>query len=219
MASSEYIYHTLRQEILTLALAPGEQLREEELAARFGVSRSPVRAAAARLAAEGLLRVESRKGTFVAEIDLGYVRQLIFLRTSVELRLLPLLCAKPPQGLWEEMAENLSRQKLLLSGSFTPYQFYRLDNRFHKLYFSRMNMDAVWNLLQQFHVHYTRFRVWDMERSGLFSQFYEEHCQLLRLLKAGAQEEVAALILRHLESPLERAAAETKAAPLEGDFS
>ena len=103
MASSQHIYRTLRQEILSLALEPGQKLREEDLAARFSVSRTPVRAAISRLEAERLIRVEPRKGTFVSEIDLDYVRQLIFLRTSVELRMLPLLCREQPAALWEAM--------------------------------------------------------------------------------------------------------------------
>lgn len=204
MASSELIYHTLRQEILTLALKPGEQLREDDLAKRFGVSRSPVRAAVSRLSAERLLRVEPRKGTFVTEIEMDYVRQLIFLRTSVELRMLPLLCQKRPVELWGRMEENLERQRLLLGGKFEPSQFYRLDNKFHEMYFNTMELEAVWKLLQQFYVHYTRFRVLDMQRSGLFRQFYEEHRELLELMKSGKEEELCALMVHHLESPFER---------------
>ncbi|MGI5894342.1 MAG: GntR family transcriptional regulator [Candidatus Merdivicinus sp.] len=204
MPSSERIYHTLRQEILNLTLKPGQQLREDDLARRFGVSRSPVRAAVSRLSTEKLLRVEPRKGTFVTEIEMDYVRQLIFLRTSVELRMLPLLCQKRPTDLWNKMEENLERQRLLLAGSFEPTQFYRLDNKFHEMYFNTMELDAVWKLLQQFYVHYTRFRVLDMQRSGLFRQFYEEHCQILELMRKGQQEELCSLMVQHLESPFER---------------
>ena len=101
MVSSEYIYHVLRQEILSLELTPGTQVREEDLAERFGVSRTPVRTAISRLSAERLVQVVPRKGTFVAEIDFAYSRQLVFLRTSVEQRLLPMLCREPPEGLLE----------------------------------------------------------------------------------------------------------------------
>ena len=135
MVSSEHIYHVLRQEILSLELTPGTQVREEDLAERFGVSRTPVRTAISRLSAERLVQVVPRKGTFVAEIDFAYSRQLVFLRTSVEQRLLPMLCREPPEGLLERLEENLARQRILLAGSFQPLQFYRLDNRFHELYF------------------------------------------------------------------------------------
>ena len=204
MASSQHIYRTLRQEILSLALEPGQKLREEDLAARFSVSRTPVRAAISRLEAERLIRVEPRKGTFVSEIDLDYVRQLIFLRTSVELRMLPLLCREQPAALWEAMEENLARQKRLLEEGPEPSRFYRLDNRFHEMYFTSMALDAVWKLLQQFHVHYTRFRVLDMQQSGLFPQFYEEHRRILDLMRRGESDALCALMVRHLGSPFER---------------
>ena len=208
MVSSDHIYHVLRQEILSLTLLPGTQLREEELAARFGVSRTPVRGAISRLSSERLIQVAPRKGTFVAEIDFAYSRQLVFLRTSVEQRLLPMLCASPPEGLLQKLEENLARQKLLLSGEFQPLQFYRLDNRFHELYFSAMGLDAVWKVLQQFHAHYTRFRMLDMRESGLFGQFYEEHREIVSLIRKGEAEELTRLIARHLEGPLDRMEAE-----------
>ena len=104
----------------------------------------------------------------------------------------------------EGLEENLSRQRLLLAGSFQPLQFYRLDNRFHELYFSAMALDAAWKVLQQFHAHYTRFRMLDMRESRLFRQFYEEHRELVELIRRGEAEALTRLIARHLEGPLDR---------------
>ena len=50
------IYETLRDEILSLTLAPSELVDEVSLAKRFGVSRSPVREALVRLVSESLLQ-------------------------------------------------------------------------------------------------------------------------------------------------------------------
>ena len=52
-----FIYEELRKQILTLQLRPGVQLDEVSLAAQFGVSRSPVRDALARLISEGLVTI------------------------------------------------------------------------------------------------------------------------------------------------------------------
>lgn len=52
-----YIYEELRRQILTLKLKPGVQLDEVSLAAQFGLSRSPVRDALARLVTEGLVTI------------------------------------------------------------------------------------------------------------------------------------------------------------------
>jgi DNA-binding GntR family transcriptional regulator len=65
-----YIYDQLRKQILTLKLRPGEQLDEVSLAAQFGVSRSPVRDALARLIAEGLVIILPNRTTLVAPFEI-----------------------------------------------------------------------------------------------------------------------------------------------------
>lgn len=65
----KYAYETLRDEILTLTLAPGQLLDETTLAERFGMSRSPVREALIRLAGEELVVALSNRSTIVAPID------------------------------------------------------------------------------------------------------------------------------------------------------
>lgn len=202
--TSEEIYRTLRREILLLTLSPGQQIAETELAERFSVSRTPVRSAIQRLRKEKLLEVYPQRGTFVAAIDFDYVKQLIYMRTAVELRLIPTLCDGSRPEMLREMAENLAKQKLLLSAGTKPAQFYRLDSRFHQIYFTHCGMEAVWRILHQFHVHYTRFRMLDISGSGLFPQFYEEHCRIYDHIKNGRNAELAPLLTHHLESGLVR---------------
>lgn len=63
-------YETLRDEILSLTLAPGALLDEMSLAERFAMSRSPVREALVRLAGEGLVVTLANRSTVVAPIDI-----------------------------------------------------------------------------------------------------------------------------------------------------
>lgn len=65
-----FAYDTIRDEILTLDLAPGQLLDETGLAERFGMSRSPVREALIRLAGEGLVVTLANRSTIVAPIDM-----------------------------------------------------------------------------------------------------------------------------------------------------
>ena len=65
-----YVYEELRKQILTLQLRPGVQLDEVSLAARFGVSRSPVRDALARLISEGLVTILPNRTTLVTPFEI-----------------------------------------------------------------------------------------------------------------------------------------------------
>jgi DNA-binding GntR family transcriptional regulator len=65
----QLVHDLLREDILTLALAPGSIVDEVQLAARFGLSRTPIREALVRLAGEGLIVTLPNRSTMVAPID------------------------------------------------------------------------------------------------------------------------------------------------------
>ncbi len=69
------VFHRLREAIVDGALAPGEQLRDIELARWLGVSRTPVREALLRLAGTGLVEARPGRSTIVASLDHRAVRE------------------------------------------------------------------------------------------------------------------------------------------------
>src|SRR5215469_1205442 len=74
----------LRTAIMTGALPPGTQLGETDLAARFQVSRGPLREAMQRLVQEGLLRSERHRGLFVIELEPADVFDIYVTRNAIE---------------------------------------------------------------------------------------------------------------------------------------
>ena len=78
------IYDALRDAIVGVALRPGQVISETEMAASFGVSRTPIREALIRLADEGLIDIYPQAGTFVSRIDLAAVREAQFVRQTLE---------------------------------------------------------------------------------------------------------------------------------------
>lgn len=64
------VYEALKRDILDLTLAPGAPLDEMSLSQRFGLSRTPVREALVKLAAEGLAQTLPNRNTIVPPIDL-----------------------------------------------------------------------------------------------------------------------------------------------------
>src|SRR4051794_36600781 len=66
---STRVYTSLREEILRMELAPGAPIDEVSLSERFGLSRSPIREALARLSSEGLVVILPNRSTIVTPID------------------------------------------------------------------------------------------------------------------------------------------------------
>jgi DNA-binding GntR family transcriptional regulator len=68
-SGARLVYEMLRDQILSLELAPGSPVDEVQLAERFGMSRTPIREALVRLAADGLVQTLPNRSTIVSNID------------------------------------------------------------------------------------------------------------------------------------------------------
>lgn len=82
--ASDHAYRLIRGDILAGTLAPGAQLREEQLAEACGVSRTPVREALRRLEVERFVRRTDSQRTFVNEWSFDEVEESFALRTLLE---------------------------------------------------------------------------------------------------------------------------------------
>ena len=91
---TEQVYDRLRSEILTCALPPGQDMSEAELAARFAVSKTPVREALATLRQEGFVRTFPRRGYQVVPITLGDMNELFDTRMILEAGAAELACVR-----------------------------------------------------------------------------------------------------------------------------
>src|SRR3979490_954777 len=84
MLLRDNVYESLRTDILTCRLAPGDDRGEKELPERYAVSRQPVREALLRLAREHLVTVQPRQGYRVNPISLADARDLLRFRLALE---------------------------------------------------------------------------------------------------------------------------------------
>ena len=84
VSKTDLVAALVRELIITGELDPGEQLRQRDLARRFGVSQTPVREAMRRLESEGLLISDTHRGFSVVPPDAGRVEENFQIRAALE---------------------------------------------------------------------------------------------------------------------------------------
>ena len=82
--TTDDIYQVLQNEIISLALKPGEELSENALCRRFGVSRTPIRTVLQRLENKGFVSIAPYKGSFVTLLNYTTIDQNIYARVAIE---------------------------------------------------------------------------------------------------------------------------------------
>jgi len=82
--AADHVADILREAIAEGSLKAGTPLRQDELAARFGLSRMPVRDALRLLEAEGIVSIHPTRGAFVASMDAGEIADIYAVRELLE---------------------------------------------------------------------------------------------------------------------------------------
>ena len=201
---SEDIYRQLKQEILSLTLRPGRSISENELCARFGVSRTPIRSALQQLQGEGLVSIVPYKGTTVTLLSLEDIEQHIFMRIAVEsmvLREYLELCT--PLQL-EKVRYLLRQQTVLVENHFDNTEFYQLDSQLHAVWFEETGRQLLWQMIQDAQANYTRFRMLDIVVIQNYKQILQEHWEIFDLLEKKDKAGIEPLMRRHLYGGINR---------------
>lgn len=115
MRASERVYRALREEIVAWHLPPGTELGEVEQAARWGVSRTPLREALGRLAGEGLAVVGRGRTLVVSGVDADDVVHLFELREALETQAARLAAQRGRSEVFSALAERFADAATLLA--------------------------------------------------------------------------------------------------------
>ncbi|MCO4847817.1 MAG: GntR family transcriptional regulator [Yoonia sp.] len=132
MSTAETIQTELLHRICFLDYRPGDQLKEAELAAEFGVSRTPVRDAINRISHLGLVETLNGVGTVVVALSVAKIQHVYEMR----LELAALIGTMSPREITAQdraTAGDLLREAMGLSESFDPRQYVALNHRLHQL--------------------------------------------------------------------------------------
>jgi Transcriptional regulators len=141
------LYRILRQRIISVDLAPGSRLSEAEIAARYELSRQPVREAFIKLAEEGLLEVRPQRGTFVRKISPAAVMDVRFVREAIEADIVRLVAEQANDALVRELEAQLREQERLTDTESS--RFIPLDERFHRTLAEAAGKAYAWKVIEQ----------------------------------------------------------------------
>jgi DNA-binding GntR family transcriptional regulator len=129
---ADQAYSAIRQAIIEQALAPGTKLPEDSLGLHFGMSRTLIRAALARLVAEGLVETRLKRTATVAQPSLEEARSVFEVRRCLEAEVVRLVIARwqPAMGAALEAHVRLEEQAAKASQAAVSA---RLAGEFHQL--------------------------------------------------------------------------------------
>ena len=166
-AASARIAAYLREEILHGRFLPGDRIRQEDIADRFGASRLPVREALRMLEAEGLTEHEAHKGARVPKLTPHEVDVIYRMRERLE----PLALVESLARLGVADHERMEEVQGRIEENDDLEKFLDLDREFHMLTYSgcaieplNQNITRLWNSTQHYRRAYValggRSRMW-----------------------------------------------------------
>ena len=154
-AASARVAAYLRDAILHGRFQPGDRIRQEEIAEKFGASRLPVREALRMLEAEGLTEHQPHKGASVPRLTQHEVDVIYRMRERLE----PLAIVESLERLDPVDHERLEEVQQRIEDNDDLEKFLDLDREFHMLTYSgcsieplNQNVARLWNSTQ----HYRR---------------------------------------------------------------
>lgn len=202
VSKREFVYATLRADIMNGVRIPGERLVIDELAAELGVSPIPVREALQELQHDGLVIIEPYVGAHVTELDAGVIREVFALLEAFEVISSQAACRRMDDADFHTM-ETLLRT---MDDHVDDLERWSEDNvRLHQFICDCAGMTLMPPMMQQVLDHWQRLRrhYLDDVMARTVQTAQDEHWQLLAALRTRNPEHVAAVIHEHNRRALE----------------
>jgi DNA-binding GntR family transcriptional regulator len=154
---AERAYVELRDRIVTLRLAPGTALREDELMREMGIGRTPLREAVKRLALENLVAVQPRRGSFVTGVEASDIVNISEVRAELESYAAE-LAALRMNGEARAAAEKLLQEIDEVTRPHDQDWLMRFDERIHRFTWQAAGNPYLSQTLERYFTH--SLRIW-----------------------------------------------------------
>ena len=184
----------LREQIDGGERRAGEVLRQEQLAAEFGVSRIPIREALAQLQSEGLLRVEHYRGARITLPSAQEIDEIFDLRLLVEGDLLGR--AVPRHN--EQTIRDVQRRQAVLEQADAPLDWIAGDRAFHEALYAPADRPRSLQIYLQLRSPIDRLSVQRLGHAARKEPWATEHRSLIAAVGAGDMHAANAALTEHL---------------------
>lgn len=201
-AFGEQITDDLRDALVRGEFSPGERITEEDVAARYSVSRGPVREAFRQLAVERLVR-SSRSGTYVIGVGEEDIAELYLLRKAIETLAATLAMDRTSPNGWGEMEQTVRALEEAADRN-DEVTFAAEDIHFHSLIYKlsgHQRLNDVWHQYSPILMRLLQETIIDR---GDLHPVAQKHRLLLDLLKAKDETAVTEELHSHLEDSRKR---------------
>ena len=195
--ASHRIADSLRAAILAGSYRPGERIRQEDVAARSGASRIPVREALRMLAAEGLVTLVANSGAWVTRLTMAECTEIYLIRERLE----PLLLRTSMPFLGEAVIDRLAELAGEMERASAAIDaFMRADREFHLSSYAGAASGETWHIIHRMWnatQHYRREFTKRAAKDGL-SVTHLEHRLLLDCVRRQDADDAERVLVTHI---------------------
>ena len=195
-SQGERAYLLIRDQIVTLKLAPGSVIEEARLRQELGLGRTPIREALQRLAHENLVSFVPHRGTFVCDINLTDLHRLTEVRVEMEGYAARLAAERA--GATDRAAMEALMAELETTNESDVRGLMRLDQQIHRqVYEATRNAFLQTMLEESFNLS---LRIWflGLDRGVRLKEAVEEHRQLLDAIVSRDARKAESVMRQHV---------------------
>lgn len=194
----EAVAAQLRDLIVSGELALGQTLSERNLAAAFGVSKTPVREALAQLKTEGLIRIAAQRGATVFTLSGREVADICEWRQTLETVALKLAFERDRERLIEGLAKVVDRMHAARDKGDTK-DYLAQDTAYHNVLFQCCGNRLFVETYDLMQAKIAALRTHLSVKPSHTDKSYAEHIQLLDHLRKGDLDAAVACLSVHID--------------------
>lgn len=200
---TEVVLEEIRRGILNRELLPGQPLVEAELAAKLGVSKTPVREALKVLSNSGLVTFSPYKGASVCVVDAELAKAVYDVRLVLEPEAVRRTLERRDPTLLEDAAEALKEASAAISDR-DQAALSLLNRRFHRALYSGCGNPLLVTILDDLKDRAALISIVGWEANPSWRKEWNEHKAILAAAKKGDAQTASDLLRNHVADFLDR---------------